>query len=114
MPMSIPAAAIPSERWIDIFFIRLFFYVSYSLPFEFVHFQYFLFRFVHLSGRHLVTHAVTQMIFQEDILDAGEALFDCRRLRDDIDAVRVVFDHALETANLPLNELEAPQDIFLL
>ena len=61
-----------------------------------------------------MAHAVTQMIFQEDILDAGEALLDCRRLRDDVDAVRVVFDHLLETANLSLNELEAPQDIFLL
>src|SRR5579863_4791670 len=53
-----------------------------------------------------VLDAIGDVIAQNFFLSASQRSADCRNLRNDVDAIPILFDHARETAHLALDSVE--------
>lgn len=54
-----------------------------------------------------------KVILQKQIFNGAKCLFDGLRLRDDVDAVALMFDHVRKPFSLAADEVEAANNTFL-
>ncbi len=59
----------------------------------------------------LVDDARSQVVLEEHVFNVRETLLYCRGLGDDVDTIRTLFNHALETAYLTLDDLETTDEL---
>jgi len=84
-------------------------FISASL--EFVDFDHFFDSLFFVSFLHLIHDAGAQVTLEEHVLDAGEGLFDGRRLRNDVNTIRAVADEFSQTADLAFGNIESPKNV---
>ena len=65
------------------------------------------------SVADVVHHAGFDMVREELLIEGVECGIDCGDLSHDIGAIGVLFDHALDTADLPFDTAQAVDELFV-
>lgn len=82
-------------------------------PLKLVDFHDLAFCFNKLTRRHIMFYAMIQMVFKQQVFNVGKTLFDCRSLRNNINAISVIVDHFLKASDLTFNKFEPANNFFL-
>ena len=100
------------------YFVRVRFHIIYSelvelFSFQFVDLEHFPDRFFRVPVSYLLDSACRKMFFQDQVLNIGNPLLHRGCLRNNVDAVCVIFYHLLQSAHLTLNDFESSNDFSL-
>jgi hypothetical protein len=67
----------------------------FLFPLKAIHLQYLTYRRFFFTLFYLMDHTGTEMTFHQGILNAGQSLLHCGRLRNDINAIYIFLHHFL-------------------